>query len=152
MAKRRRPGDGGRGTMPLAVAAAADYTRRPRWMAALVLLGSIAMKQPAASALVAPAPIVMMTKRQAKRLRKKSNMVSIVVDDDGTASKDKVSSTPDLTSEIRALVKSSSSTSSPRMPPWLANYDDLLLEDSGSSNTLLNSTARSVVAFRRVAF
>ena len=126
--------------MSLAVAAAPDDTRRPRRVAALVLLGSIVMAQPAA-ALVAPAPIVMMmTKRQAKRLRKKSNMVSIVVDDDGTASKDKVSGTPDLTSEIRALVKSSSSTSSPRMPPWLANYDDLLLEDSGSSNTLLNSS------------
>lgn len=124
--------------MSSAVAVEAD-TRRPRRMAILVLLG-IVMKQPAAggcSALVAPAPIF--TKRQSKRLRKKSNMVSIIVDDNGRASGGKVSSTPDLTSEIRALVRSSSSNSSPRMPPWLANYDDSL-EDSGSSNTLLNSS------------
>ena len=124
--------------MSPAVAAAGD-ARRSRRMVVFVLLG-ITMKQPAGygcSALVAPAP--MMTKSQSKRLRKKSNMVSIIVDDNGRTSGGKGSSTPDLTSEIRALVKSSSSNSSPRMPPWLANYDDLV-EDSGSSNTMLNSS------------
>ena len=76
-----------------------------------------------------------MTKRQSKRLRKKSSIVPILADD--VVPKKEVGSTPpeppDLTSEIRALVKSSSLSSSasrPQMPPWLANYDDILFEDS----------------------
>jgi len=90
------------------------------------------------SALVAP---IVMTKRQSKRLRKKSNMVPIVVDD----IQRKEDSTPDLTSEIRALVRSSSSSASPsrpRMPPWLANYDDIFEDsddDDQGDKPLLNS-------------
>lgn len=91
-----------------------------------------AMRMYGCSALVAP---IVMTKRQSKRLRKKSSIVPILAGD--VVPKKEVGSTPpeppDLTSEIRALVKSSSLSSSasrPQMPHWLANYDDILFEDS----------------------